>query len=103
MKDQLAERVATGAGRRDGVEQRRCAGRWLVWSDVYVKEHIFLSFLAFFFFTFSLTNSVFISVGPERPTVGDLASGLLSRGGIEGLRAGGGSSDTTQARRAGEP
>lgn len=106
VRDQLAERVGTGVG-DDTLAQRRRAGSWLVWSDVYFREHSFLSFLAFFFFTFSLTNSVFISVGPERPTVGDLASGLLSKGRIEGLRGQeeepGGSSDRTQARRASEP
>lgn len=84
------------------------AACWMVCGATDVKEHISSHFwLFFFFFTFSLTNSIFISVGPERPTIGDLASGLLSRGGVEGLgqeeEPGGGSSDTTQARRAGEP
>lgn len=61
----------------------------------------------FFFLTFSLTNSIVTSVGPERPTLGDLASGLLS-GGKKGCRqeeepAGEGPVITTQAQRASEP
>lgn len=105
-QDQLAEKVETGAGRGDRAKRWQQPAGWCV--ERQTSRNTFpLIFGFFFFFTFSLTNSIFISVGPERPTIGDLASGLLSRGGVEGLgqeeEPGGGSSDTTQARRAGEP
>lgn len=79
-----------------------CAGRWLSLEQQFIFQGTNIPLIfGFFFFTFSLTNSIFISAGPERPTLGDSASGLLS-GEKRGLWAGGARTEgpviTTQAQ-----
>lgn len=91
-------RPGHGEGHRDGSQSRSSwpRGQNWEWTDetrwgsgsvleggwfgaIYTSRNTFSSNF-WLLFTFSLTHPIFISAGPERPTVGDLASGLLSGG-----------------------
>lgn len=71
VQDELAERV-----KWEWLEQTRQPALASFGATIYMSRNKLSSH--FWLFSHYLTNSIFISVGPERPTLGGLASGLLS-------------------------
>jgi hypothetical protein len=76
-----------GGGKTQETEHRQSAGRWLVWDNLYLEEHIPLIFGLFHIF--SLINFIFISVNPPWSLSLSLLSGGETGGwGKEGWEGG---------------